>query len=208
MRTIIFSTALTAIAAGAALAFTPPTTDLGNTPSGQYSLDKNHANILFGVSHLGFSTYYSRFNDFDATLDFNPKNPEQSRLNVTIKTASADANNPKMETKYDGAKFFQTARYPVATFTSSGIKQLSNNTGTVTGDLTLLGVTKPVTLNVTFNGAGMNPFAGVHTLGFSATGSFKRSDFGMTEYLPAVGDDVQLMIQAEFNHQASKKAPK
>ena len=199
MRTLLFTTAFTAIA-GAALAFTPPTTDLSKTPAGTYTLDKSHANIVFGVSHLGFSEYYSRFNDFDATLDFDPKNPENSSVNVTIQTASADANNKKMEDKYDGEKFFNATKFPVATFTSTKVEKLTDSTGKITGDLNLLGVTKPVTLDVTFNGSGMNPFAGKHTLGFSATGSFKRSEFGMKEYLPAVGDEVSLMIQAEFNH--------
>ena len=198
MRTPIIAIALTALA-GAAVAYTAPTTSLEKTPSGKYMLDKSHANIVFGVNHLGFSTYYSRFNDFDATLNFYAEKPEKSSLSVNIDTASADANNPKMEAEYDGEKFFNTGKFPNASFTSTHIEKLTESTGKLTGNLTLLGVTKPVTLDVTLNGAGINPFAGVPTLGFSATGSIKRSDFGMKEYLPAVGDEVSLQIQAEFN---------
>jgi polyisoprenoid-binding protein YceI len=206
MRQVLY-TASFILLAGTALAqqFTPPSTSLAQTPSGLYTLDKSHANIVFGVSHLGFSQYFGRFNAFDATLQFDAKHPEKSKLEVIVDTTSGDSNNEKMNAKYDGEKFFHTAKFPTATFTSTRIEKLSDARGKITGDLTLLGVTKPVTLDVTFNGAGMNPFAGKHTLGFSATGRIKRSEFGMKEYLPAVGDEVNLMIEAEFNHADSKK---
>ena len=204
MRTLLLSTTMAAFATTAA-AFTPPSTDLTNTPSGTYVLDKSHANIVFGVSHLGFSQYFSRFNGFDATLDFNAKNPEKSTLSVTIDTSSADANNAKMEKKYDSDTFFNVKQYPTATFKSTSITKLTDNTGTITGDLTLLGVTKPVTLDVIFNGSGKNPYAGADALGFSAEGILKRSEFGMDQYLPAVGDEVRLNIQAEFLHKSTPK---
>jgi len=203
LRTLAFTAAF--IATGAvAQGFTPPAASLAGTPSGTYTLDKTHANIIFGINHLGFSTYYGRFDNFDATLTFDAKDPTKSSLNVTIDTASTNTNNKVLEDKLDSKVFFNTAQFPKATFVSKKLEKTSDTTGKLTGDLTLLGVTKPVTLDVTFNASGLNPFSKSHTLGFGATGMIKRSDFGMKEYLPAVGDEVVLQIQAEFAQAPAK----
>jgi polyisoprenoid-binding protein YceI len=165
---------------------------------GAYTLDKGHANVVFSVNHLGYSGYIGRFNGLDASLQFDPKNPEKSELSVTIDAASIDTNHAELEQKLRSDAFFNVEKHPKITFKSTKITQKSAIAGLVTGDLTLLGVTKEVSLATRFNGAGVNPFSKKPVLGFSATAKIKRSDFGLSAYVPAVGDEVSLTIEAEF----------
>lgn len=178
--------------------FPPPSKDLAKIPSGPYKLDKSHASIVFKINHLGFSEYTARFDNFDATLDFDAKDPTKSKLQATIYPGSLNANDKVLEEKLEAPDFFNVAKFTTATFESTKIEKLSNDRGAVTGNFTLLGVTKPVILYVTFNGGGVNPFSKTDVLGFSAVGKFKRSDFGMSNYIPSVGDEVTLFIEAEF----------
>lgn len=175
-----------------------PTKDLSKITSGVYTLDKSHANVVFKISHLGYSNYIGRFNNLDAKLNFDAKAPEKSSIEVTVDAASIDTNHEKLETELKGEKFFNTAKFPAATFKSTLITH-SGDKGTVAGELTMLGVTKPVTLNVTFHGGGVGPFSKKETLGFNATTTIKRSEWGLTGLIPMVGDDVQLEIEAEFH---------
>ncbi|MBN8542730.1 MAG: polyisoprenoid-binding protein [Alphaproteobacteria bacterium] len=200
--TVLMSLSTAAFAAGE---WTPPSTALDKVPSGIYTLDKSHASVTFTVKHLGFSNYTARFDGVDAKLDFNAKDVTKSKLEVTIDTGSASVNNPKMEEKWDGPAFFNIAQFPTATFKATKIEKTSDTEGTITGDFTMLGVTKPVTLRTTFNGAGFNPYAAANVLGFSAIGKLNRSDFGLKEYLPAVGDEVKFYVEVEFNQPAEKK---
>lgn len=200
MRRFLLATAATALFATHALAadMGPLTTPLAQAPAGAYELEKTHASITFKVLHMGLAYYTMRFNDFDATINLDPKKPEASKLNVTIKPASLDANNPKMTAHTDNQDFFNVAKYPTITFVSTGIEKTSETTGKVTGNLTMLGVTKPITLDARFNGGGSHPFMKKHALGFSATTTIKRSDFGMNYGIPMVDDNVHVMIESEF----------
>ncbi|MDB5668712.1 MAG: polyisoprenoid-binding protein [Alphaproteobacteria bacterium] len=166
--------------------------------SGSYALDRSHAKIIWSVSHFGFSTYYGEFTDFDARLILDAANPERSRLNVTVNTPSVATHNDALDTHLRNADFFGVADHPTATFNSTAIRRTGATTAEVTGDFTMLGRTRPLTLDVTFNAAREN-MAGVYTAGFSATGTIKRSDYGMNYALPAVGDEVALQISGEFN---------
>jgi polyisoprenoid-binding protein YceI len=174
---------------------TPPPAAL---PAGAYRLDPEHASMLVKIDHLGFSQLVGRFDRFDATLDFAPNDPGASRLSAEIDPASIDFNLPKFEEDLRGPDWFDVAHYPDARFTSREVEVTGANTGRVTGDLTLHGVTQPVTLDVTFNGAGDSLVTGRYTLGFAATGTLSRSAFGLGAYAPAVGDEVGLEIHAEF----------
>lgn len=189
--TIIFTSAC-------ALAFNAPSTALEGLAGGTYEIDPSHTSVQFGISHLGFSRYQGRFNTVSGTLAFDPKLPEASTLAVTIDTASIDTNNSVLEEKLKSADWFDAAKFPSIRFTSTHIQKLSDTTGKLTGDLTMHGVTKPVTLDVTFNGGGVNPFINAPQLGFSATGSLKRSDFGISQYIPMVGDEVSITIETEL----------
>lgn len=174
------------------------TTDVAALPEGAYRLDPDHATILFKIDHLGFSKLVGRFDRFDATLDFDPQAPESSRLVVTIDPASIDLGLPAFEQDLRGSGWLDVARYPEARFESQGIAITGEDTGTVTGDLTLHGVTTQVTLEVTFNGGGSSLLTGAYTLGFAAQGSVLRSTFGLGALAPAIGDEVILEIHAEF----------
>ncbi|PKU24188.1 YceI family protein [Telmatospirillum siberiense] len=175
-----------------------PTTDLAKLEGGVFTVDKGHAKILFSYSHFGYSTSYGLFTDFDAKLTFDPKAPTSSTLEATINLDGIETMVAKLNEHLKTPDFFDTAKFPSASFKSTKITVISPTTGTVTGDLTLHGVTKPVTLDVTFNGGGTN-MAKKYDLGFNATGHVKRSDFGLGAYVPMVGDDIALTISAEFN---------
>jgi polyisoprenoid-binding protein YceI len=177
----------------------PSGKDLSKTASGLYSLDKTHASLLFKISHLGFSMYHGRFNVLDAKLNFDAKVPDKSIIDVTVDTNSIDTNNTELQSELKGEKWFNTAKFSTATFKSTHISRNGDN-GTMIGDLNMLGVTRPVTLNVTFHGAGIGPYSKKDTVGFSASGSINRSQWGMSNYVPMVGDEVHIDIEAEFNY--------
>jgi polyisoprenoid-binding protein YceI len=184
---------------GPALPQSAPIADLAQVERGHFVLDKNHARIVFATTHFGFSTYYGFFDDFDATLDFDPTAPDASTLSVTINLKGIVTANPKLETNLKSDGFFDVAKFPKATFTATRIELTGAASGKVTGDLSLHGVTRPITLDVTFNGGGINQMSTVYVLGFDARGTIKRSDFGIKNFVPFVGDDVALLISCEFD---------
>jgi polyisoprenoid-binding protein YceI len=175
----------------------PASADPAAAPAGHYALDKSHASLTARVSHMGLSTYTMRFDDLDAQYDYDPTHPEASKVQVTVNAASLDVGKPSLDRDF-ARSFLDAADYPTITFTSTTIHRDGVN-GTLTGDLTLRGVTKPVTLDVTFNGSSP-AFLGLggYRMGFSATGDIKRSDFGSKQWLGVVGDDVHLVIEVEF----------
>jgi polyisoprenoid-binding protein YceI len=174
------------------------TRDLTQIPGGKYKLDASHANVVFLISHGGFSTYVGRFNTVDGSLKFNVKNPTKSSLSVTIDANSVDTPSDALDEHLRKADFFNVEKFPTITFKSTKVQKIDDKTGRVTGDLTLLGVTKPVTLDVTFNGGGMFGPIKAYRIGFSARTAIKRSDFDMAKSLIFLGDDVSLIIEAEF----------
>lgn len=163
----------------------------------KYTFDKAHTQILFFVDHLGFSFSQGEFHDYDGHFMFDRRTPENSKIDVSIKTASIDMDDEKWNTHMKNADFFDVENFPDMTFKSTGIEVTGENTANITGDLTLLGVTKPVTLEVTHNKSGKHPFNGKFVAGFSATATVKRSEFGMTYGLPDVGDDVEIRLEVE-----------
>ena len=167
-------------------------------PPGSYRLDPEHASLLFKLDHLGFSQLVGRFDRFDATLDFDPADPTAAHLTVLVETASIDFDLPAFEEQLRGPEWFDAARFPQARFESRAIELTGADTGRVEGELTLHGATAPVTLEVTFNGAGDSLLTGRYTLGFAASATLLRSDFGLGAYAPAVGDAVTLEIHAEL----------
>lgn len=178
-----------------------PATTPTSLPGGQYRLDPDHSSILFKVSHLGLSTFVGRFNETAAVLDFDPGNPADARLEATIVMRSVDTGVAVLDEQLRGASWFQVGRFPEARFTSTGIEILSDGKGRVAGLLEFHGQTRPLVLDVTFNGGADNPLTGAYTLGFAATGTLVRSEFGMNNLVPAVGDAVMLEIDVEFQRQ-------
>jgi polyisoprenoid-binding protein YceI len=173
-------------------------TRLQDLRSGQYQIDKKHVSLIFKIGHMNLSTFVGRFNEVDATLDFDPANVAATRLDANVNVASVDVNNPDLEESLRGSSWFDTKQYPQATFTTLKVEPKDGNTFRFAGNLTLHGVTAPVTLDVTFHGGATNMLTSYYTLGFSATGTIKRSVFGMDSYIPMIGDDVALEVYAEF----------
>ncbi|MDV7339552.1 YceI family protein [Terasakiella sp. A23] len=163
----------------------------------KYTFDKSHTSIEFYINHLGFSNFQGEFQDFDGTLIFDEAKPENSSVDVTIDVNSVDTDVDKLDAHLKAADFFNVAKHPSMTFKSKSIAVTGEKTGKITGDFTLLGVTKEVTLDVTLNKSANHPMMKVPAVGFSATGMIKRSDFGMTTYVPAVGDEVTIRIETE-----------
>lgn len=165
----------------------------------KYEFDKSHTHILFYVSHLGFSSTVGRIREYDGYFTFDENEPEKSEVDVTLKPASVDTSVPELDKALVGEKFFNVAQFPSMRFKSTSVKVTNREkrTGDVAGELTLLGVTKPVTLHVTYNKSGIHPYTNNYVSGFSADAKFKRSDFGMDKYLPDVGDDITVHIEAE-----------
>ncbi len=180
-----------------------PRRDLTQTPSGTYDLDPDHTGITWRVNHLGFSYLTGRFGNPTGRLTLDAAKPENSKLEVKIPTASIYTASSELIGKLQMPDFFDVKKFPEATFISKRIVTSGPGAGNVEGELTLHGVTKPVTLKTTLIGAGINPYAKAAALGFHAEGSFKRSDFGVGGYAPAVSDQVDLVIDTEF-HQAKK----
>ena len=175
-----------------------PEVELTTLKPGQYRLDPDHASLLFKVSHLQLSTYVGRFNEFDASLDFNPENMTATRLEAIVNTNSVDVNNDGLERTLSKPDWFDSGRYPQARFVTTAVRPLDNNSFEFSGDLTIRNVTRKVTLNGTFHGGATNILTGKYTLGFSAIGVISRASFGIDSYAKLVGDEVNLEVYAEF----------
>ena len=171
--------------------------DTSAVPDGTYSVDPQHGYILFSYSHFGLSNPQVGFNTFEATLDLDAKHPENSAVKVTIDASSIDSRVPVFDEHLRGEDFFQTDKYPQITFASTSIESTGDSTYAITGDLTMKGVTKPVTLDASIV-AKMHPFREIPVVGVSASGQLKRSNWDLGAYAPSVSDDVTLTIEVEM----------
>ena len=164
-------------------------------PAGSYKIDPGHTNVMFSVSHLGFSNLVGRFNKMEGDISLNPKG--KSKVEVSINTASVDSNHGKRDAHLRGPDFFNVKQYPVMKFVSDKVSY--NGKGEpvkVSGKLSLHGKTKSVTLAVTPIGAGKDPWGG-YRIGYDATTTIKRSDFGMNYMQGGIGDDIQITLNIE-----------
>jgi polyisoprenoid-binding protein YceI len=167
-------------------------------PSGAYEADPAHTSVTWRINHLGLSMYTARFSKVAATLAFNAEAPTKSTLEVTIATAAVDTGLPKFNTEISD-KFLGGKANPTIKFVSTAIERTGEDTGKVTGDLTLNGVTKPATLEVKFYGAKVIPLGKpTQRLGFSARTTINRGEWGVDAAKPFVGDAVELIIETEF----------
>jgi polyisoprenoid-binding protein YceI len=165
-----------------------------------FVLDPTHTSITFFVSHIGFADTAGMFLESEGSFTYDEDAQELKSASITVKTDSVFTNHDKRDEHLRNADFLNVKEFPEMTFVATEAEKISDKEGKVTGDLTLLGVTKPITLDVTFNKAGNYPFGdGHYALGFDATGSFKRSDFGMSYGVQGdiVGDEIKLVIGAE-----------
>ena len=169
---------------------------------GTWKLDPYHTQVEFSAKHLGMMTVRGNFSDVTATGDIQPDQPERSTVQVTIKTASIKTHNEQRDKDLLSSNFLEVEKYPTITFKSTKIKASSAERGTMTGDLTIKGNTKPVTLNVVKYGEFNDPNMG-HRIGYAAEGQIKRSDFGMSfnamlDGKFIVSDQIQINIEGEL----------
>lgn len=187
------------IAGGAASA--QVVTDAAQSQSGTYEVDPGHTQIGFSVLHFGFTNYQGMFSNVAGALVLDTKKPSASKLSVTIPMDSVQTTSAKLDDELKGDQWFDATKFPKATFESTSVRIMDRNDALVSGNLTLHGVTKPETLKVHFIGAGVNMLDKKYTAGFEATGTIKRSDFGVKMYVPYVSDEVQLHIAGAFEKQ-------
>lgn len=209
MRTLIVTTLAFSLLANTALAADTPKPSeapaakaISTTPdaslTGDYTLDTNHASITFTILHMGLSHYTGRFNKIDGDLHFDATDVSKSTLKANVTIASIDTHNSTLEAELTSKDWFNANANPQATFVATKIEKTGTNSGKITGDLTINGVTKPVVLDTVFNAGGADPmFHKVH-VGFSAKTVIKRSEFNVSKYIPLVGDEVAIDIEAEF----------
>lgn len=190
--------ALSLVAGGAVVAQSALTKNPAEVQSGTYALDAGHGKITYFVDHLGFSTYVGQFTGIEAQLVLDSANPANSSLTATIPLAKASLDDAGLNRHLQTADFFDAANHPVATFRSTRIEidKDDANEADVYGQLSLRGVTREVKIEVEFNQAGAT--RGAYRAGFDGEAKIKRSDFGMTFGLPAIGDEVKLHIEGEF----------
>uniref|UniRef100_UPI003BAA5833 YceI family protein n=1 Tax=Stappia sp. TaxID=1870903 RepID=UPI003BAA5833 len=162
-----------------------------------YEFDKSHANLAFSYSHLGYSTTDGRFGSWEGDLVIDQDEPANSKINFTVDIDSLDTFWGERDTHFKSADFFDVAKFPKATFVSTAVEKTGDDTLSVSGDLTIKDITKPVTFDVTVNSIGEHPMAKVPAVGLDATTVVKRSDFGMDKFVPYVGDDVTITFSAE-----------
>ncbi|MDX7990731.1 YceI family protein [Xenorhabdus littoralis] len=169
----------------------------GNASAADYKFDKigQHAFIEFRIQHLGFSWLYGGFNDFDGSFTFDPQNPAKDKVNVMIKTGSVDTRHAERDKHLRGPNFLNSSKYPEAKFISTKVKKEGEHY-LITGDLTLNGVTKPVTLDAKLINAGNDPWDG-YRAGFEATGKLRLKDFNIKEDLGPKSQEVELIISVE-----------
>lgn len=185
-----------ALAATAASA-DPTSRDPTQVPAGAYELDPRHASLIAKVSHLGgFSRYTMRFNKLSGRFDYDPSRWEATTVSISIDPKSIDTEDSAFNRTV--ARYFDPARFPEIRFRSTALEPGEDGRGKLTGDLTFHGVTRPVTLDVQFNGVGPGLMGAGARLGFSGAGTIKRSDFGVTDARAFAGDEVDLSFEIEF----------
>ena len=202
MTLLRFKVAVAAAALGLApalvLAESPKAPAPAAVEAGTYGTEPSHTRILFAVSHMGFSTWYGEFTGASGTLVLDPAKLASSQVDISVPTASVSTSNAKLDGELKGDQWFDATKFDTIRFHSTRVARTGANTADVTGDLTLHGVTKPVVLKAKFNAAGPNAMTKAYTIGFEVTGDIKRSDFGMSTYVPLISDDVHLIISAPF----------
>ena len=190
--------ALALALSGPALAQSPAQHDPARVEAGTYGVDPSHTQVVFSVSHMGFSNFTGTFSGASGDLTLDPKTAGASALKVSVPVASVMTTSGKLNDELKSAQWLDAGQYPDMTFVSTKVTPTGKGRAKVTGDLTIHGVTRPTTLDVSFVGAGANPLNKKYTVGFDAKGDITRSDFGVKTYVPLIGDTLHLTIAGAF----------
>ncbi|HCT1897529.1 TPA: polyisoprenoid-binding protein [Acinetobacter baumannii] len=170
-----------------------------------YKIDPTHTATVFSWNHFGFSTPSANFSDIQGVIKVDNAKPANSSVNVTIPLSSVNTNVPALDKEFQEEAWFNAAKYPNITFKSTKVETKDKKHFKITGDLTVKGITKPVVLDAVLNKQGEHPMAKVPAIGFNATTSFNRSDFGLGNYVPNVGDKITLNITTEATAASAAK---
>jgi polyisoprenoid-binding protein YceI len=162
-----------------------------------YKLDPDHTMVLFSWNHFGYSNPTADLGLSEGTLVFDEQHPAQSSVQVTLPLARLDTHVPALDEHLKKPDFLDAGKYPTVTFKSTAVQPLGGNKFKVTGNLTVHGVTRPVVLDATLNKIGPHPMSKAQSIGFDATASLKRSDFGVGAYVPNVSDEITIRITTE-----------
>jgi len=200
-RLILTASAALLLAGSSLPAFAQATSNPAEVQAGSFAVDPNHSQVGFTLSHMGLSNFSGGLSNVTGTLTLAGGDHSASKLSVSIPTSSVSTPVAKLNEELVGADWLDAAKFPAITFTSTKVTATGPDSATITGDLTLHGVTKPVTLTAHFVGAGANPLNKKYTVGFDATGTVKRSEFGVTKYVPLIGDEVTLSLHGAFEKQ-------
>lgn len=165
---------------------------------GAFVVEPGHTQVMFSVAHMGFTNYGGVFSKASGSLKLDPKALTATALDVTVPVESVSTTSAKLDEELRGDQWLNAAKYPTMHLQSTRITRTGPSTATIAGALTLHGVTRPVTLKARFIGAGVDPLSKAYTVGFEVSGVIKRSDFGVKTYVPLIGDDVDLKINAAF----------
>jgi polyisoprenoid-binding protein YceI len=165
---------------------------------GTYAIDSKETLVRYSTVHMGFTEFWGTFPGATGALTIDPKTLAAARLEVRVPVATLETTNRELNGELLSDEFFGQAKFKSMRFVSTAVTRTGPRTAKVAGDLTIHGVTRPVVLDVTFNGAGPNAFSKVPTLGFKAQGMVRRSDFGLGKYAPIVSDETQITISAAF----------
>lgn len=174
------------------------TTVAGAALPSQWQLDDSHTRVGFSVNHLGFSTTMGHFNDVKGVVNYDVKAPSKTNMSFTIATDSIDTNWDARDEHLKKAEFFNVAKYPTMTFKSTNVKFINPQQAKVTGDFTMLGQTKPLTLDVTLNKIANSPLTKEPVIGFRATGNIDRAAYGMTAFADGITTNVPIQIDGEL----------
>ncbi|KXB18248.1 polyisoprenoid-binding protein [Xylella fastidiosa 6c] len=175
--------------------------------SGTYTLDSNHTNVLLQWNHFGFSNPSAHFGNVEGTVVYDAADVTKSTVQVTLPLSGLNSFTAKLDEHLKSTDFFDAAKFPSITFKSTKVVSNGTNKLAVTGDLTVKGITKPVTLDVTINGAGEHPMTKKQAIGFDANATIKRSEFGMSAYVPNVSDEIKVRITAEAQLEGAVTTP-
>jgi polyisoprenoid-binding protein YceI len=175
----------------------PGKADPARVTAGTYKVDPGHTQVSFSINHLGFSIYHGLFGDPSGTLTLDPAKPNAAKVVVDFPIVGVRTTSAELDEHLKKPEFFDAAKFPTAHFESTSVVASGMN-ATINGNLTLKGVTKPVTLKAKFIGAGKGPMNSADTVGFEATTTISRSAFGISYGVPLVGDQVDLTIAAAF----------
>ena len=178
----------------------PGKPDAQAVTGGTYAVEPNHTQVRFGVMHMGFNPYFGTFSQASGSLMLDPKNPSATKVSIEVPIASVQTPSDKLTEELRSKQFFDAGTFPTMRFVSTSVT-VNGTRATIAGQLTMHGVTKPVTLHATFTGAGT--FMGKQQVGFTANGTLNRSDFGVTYGIPLVSDAVMIDISAAFEKPAA-----